>query len=279
MPADLTPLPTALIACLRNTALRLQWLCPWRSGNVIGREHDHYTLWLAFDWAFEIGAGTFHLRVPLGNAVLMPVNTRSRHLSTGNRFGNLSFGFNMLTPGHPGQAPLTRLNLPQVIPFDREYWRGRFGEIPATISAQQTDYLLQAKPICEAFLFDHLATGFRERILRCSVRTVPDWLVAANREIGIASRDGTFDLAALAKSAGISRTQFSRAFLQHFKETPSACFSRMRMELAARLLAEDRNAEVRQIAAKIGFKSVASFVRCFRSRFGYTPGSVRRGVQ
>ena len=79
----------------------------------------------------------------------------------------------------------------------------------------------------------------------------------------------------LPRLAGISSAHLSRSFRRHLGITPSAWLTRMRIDLAARLLA-DGDRSVLEIALQLGFASPAWFHRSFRSVHGVTPATWRR---
>ena len=49
-----------------------------------------------------------------------------------------------------------------------------------------------------------------------------------------------------------------------------------RMEEACRLLLEEKNASITQIAAECGFQTIRSFNRCFKEMLGITPADYRK---
>ena len=88
--------------------------------------------------------------------------------------------------------------------------------------------------------------------------------------------DEPLDLAALARSAGLSPRQLERVFVRITGETPRGFLRRLRIERAAtRLRASD--ASILTIGIEAGFESHEAFTRAFRWRFGQTP-SVYRGL-
>ena len=81
-------------------------------------------------------------------------------------------------------------------------------------------------------------------------------------------------VADLAREAGLSPAQFSRAFRRAFGETPHQYLVTRRMERAARLLTTtDRS--VTEICMEVGWSSVGSFTTTFRRIHGVTPRAYR----
>lgn len=80
----------------------------------------------------------------------------------------------------------------------------------------------------------------------------------------------------LAKRSGLSRSLFAERFHRLVGEPPIAYLTRLRMTHAARLLRQpDRS--VADVAADVGYASVAAFTRAFQRVMGETPASYRRG--
>jgi AraC-like DNA-binding protein len=82
-------------------------------------------------------------------------------------------------------------------------------------------------------------------------------------------------VAALAKAAGLSRAAFARRFLADLGMPPLRYLAELRMERAARLLAEG-DASLAFIAAQIGYESEFAFSRAFKRHMGEAPGVYRR---
>ncbi len=79
----------------------------------------------------------------------------------------------------------------------------------------------------------------------------------------------------LAKEAGMSRSAFAREFKTALDLTPMDYVSRVRLNLAHRLLLST-GIRVEIVAATVGFNSRSHFSRLFREYFGTDPSSLRR---
>lgn len=78
----------------------------------------------------------------------------------------------------------------------------------------------------------------------------------------------------MARSAGLSRAHFSRAFRAAFGESPRAYLLTRRLERAAALLrTTDRS--VAEICFDVGLRSVGSFTTSFTRMFGKSPTAYR----
>jgi AraC-like DNA-binding protein len=84
-----------------------------------------------------------------------------------------------------------------------------------------------------------------------------------------------WSVAALAKAAGLSRAAFARRFSAALGLPPLRYLVELRMQLAARLLAEGDDS-LAVIAAQIGYESEFAFGRAFKRHTGEAPGAFRR---
>ena len=87
------------------------------------------------------------------------------------------------------------------------------------------------------------------------------------------SRRWTLD--ALARDAGASRSTLADRFAHYLHAPPMAYLARLRLQLAARLLATTRQS-VLEVAGRVGYESEAAFNRAFRREYGLPPGRYRR---
>jgi AraC family transcriptional regulator len=86
--------------------------------------------------------------------------------------------------------------------------------------------------------------------------------------------DQNFTVADLAAVACMSPAHFARSFKATVGQSPHEFVSRMRLELAKRMLA-DRHRSMSDIALSTGFSSQSNFSRAFRDTTGTTPGGYR----
>lgn len=86
-----------------------------------------------------------------------------------------------------------------------------------------------------------------------------------------------WDVTELARLAMMSRSLFSARFVDLVGETPIAYLTRLRMDKARMLLAEDRMS-VAQVAGLTGYGSEAAFSRAFTRIVGSAPGTWRRSA-
>src|SRR5579859_1986424 len=80
----------------------------------------------------------------------------------------------------------------------------------------------------------------------------------------------------LAREAGSSSYHFARLFNAYVGETPFEFLRRLRLVTALRLLQEDADASVTEIALNIGYDTSASFNKAFRKLLATNPGDFRK---
>jgi AraC-like DNA-binding protein len=80
---------------------------------------------------------------------------------------------------------------------------------------------------------------------------------------------------ACARRAGLATSSFRRAFRRQYGVAFAAWLRQERLNAAKRTLVLSALA-VAEVARDSGFRDVHTFIRCFRARFGRTPGAFRR---
>lgn len=88
--------------------------------------------------------------------------------------------------------------------------------------------------------------------------------------------DETIDLAAMAATAGSSPYHYLRVFSAVLGVTPHQYLLRCRLRHAARVLVEEADRPVTEIALDVGFADLSNFVRSFGRAAGVSPTGYRR---
>jgi AraC-like DNA-binding protein/DNA gyrase inhibitor GyrI len=83
-------------------------------------------------------------------------------------------------------------------------------------------------------------------------------------------------LTRIAREAGSSSYHFARLFHAYTAETPFEFLRRLRLVTALRMLQEDPNASVTEIALDIGYETSAAFNKSFRKTLNMSPGDFRK---
>ena len=110
--------------------------------------------------------------------------------------------------------------------------------------------------------------------VRSSGKPIDDRRMSRVMEFIDAHIDRNFTVAELAAVACMSPAHFARSFKAAAGQSPHEFVSRMRLELAKRMLA-DHHRSVSDIALSTGFSSQSNFSRAFRDATGMTPGAYR----
>lgn len=84
-----------------------------------------------------------------------------------------------------------------------------------------------------------------------------------------------FSIDELALQAGMSKTKFKLLFKQYFGIGPYCYFREQRLQQAL-LLLRDGDEDIKIIAHRLGFKTLSSFSKAVKKRFGVGPRGVRR---
>jgi AraC family transcriptional regulator len=90
-----------------------------------------------------------------------------------------------------------------------------------------------------------------------------------------ANLDRTVPLAEMARTVGLGRSHFGKAFHASFGRTPYRYLHERRIEKAKELLLDDRRTIV-SVALDVGFSSHGHFTKVFRKVTGTTPSQFRR---
>ena len=99
-----------------------------------------------------------------------------------------------------------------------------------------------------------------------------------SRDYLAAGLDRPLRLADAAREACLSPYHYHRLFTRTFGETPHEFLTRMRMDLARRLLVQDR-LPVTEVCFAVGYESLGSFSSRFRRLVGYSPSEFQRGLR
>lgn len=129
--------------------------------------------------------------------------------------------------------------------------------------------------VVEQALHQHLEAGWhRVASMRSSLGQAPDPVARVDAYISthFASR---LDIEFLARHVAFtSASHLTRLFRQRLGISPYARLKIVRLECGAKLLLQS-DAEVRGIAAQVGYRSPSHFIRDFRAHFRLTPGQYR----
>jgi transcriptional regulator GlxA family with amidase domain len=91
----------------------------------------------------------------------------------------------------------------------------------------------------------------------------------------VAHPDGDLSASTLAAHAGVSVRQLNRLFHENVGEPPGVAVRRIRLEVAARLLATTE-LPLSQVGRRCGFSSGETLRQAFVARFGVAPRTFRQ---
>lgn len=107
---------------------------------------------------------------------------------------------------------------------------------------------------------------------------VTPWCAQLLATIDARMADEGFRVGDLAEAMGLDRTQLFRRVREDTGLAPSDLLRERRLLRAAQLL-RGEGTSIGEVAYAVGFASVAYFTKCFRERFGCTPGQYRSDPQ
>jgi AraC family transcriptional regulator len=143
-------------------------------------------------------------------------------------------------------------------------------------SAYEEDFLRLARDLLR--LYRQIAARIdRMPALRSPTRLELFRRVERAREYLHAHQHGPVSLDDAARAACLSRYHFHRAFTEAHRRTPHEYVTGLRLERGRTLL--ESGESVQSAALAVGFSGAPAFARLFRSRYGLTPGEVRRSRQ
>lgn len=122
----------------------------------------------------------------------------------------------------------------------------------------------------------HASALLIDAIARRVEAAAPRLPAALARALKLASgpADEPPSLNELAAAAGVSPATLHRLFLDRFGQPPARFLTRLRLEYAAKALAET-DLPIAEIAFRAGYKDQSAFTRAFRKTLGTPPASFR----
>lgn len=83
----------------------------------------------------------------------------------------------------------------------------------------------------------------------------------------------------IAQSAFVSQRQLERLFRQFLNTSPNRYVRETQLNYAAKLLGQEQNLRIQQIAELCGFADSNYFSKCFRQKFATSPRGFKHGLQ
>jgi AraC family transcriptional regulator len=151
------------------------------------------------------------------------------------------------------------------------------GELAQASAQGRSDLGLDELALCLAARFVALVSGRAQAPLDAPARDrrraveAALWLDAHAHE--------AIDLDTAAKAASLSSFHFLRLFAKVLRVTPHQYLLRSRLRHAARLLADDEQRAITDVALDVGFADLSNFVRSFHRAAGVSPRGFRRAAK
>ena len=134
------------------------------------------------------------------------------------------------------------------------------------LSARRSKWLGANAELCTPLLLDAIERGAR-----------PSRLDLLRREME-ASIDRRWQVADMARVAGVGKSRLYSLFREAFGQSPNRYLAALRLSHAMRLLSST-DAPVCQIAQDSGYSDQSALTRAMRGELGVTPGKYRRNLQ
>jgi AraC-like DNA-binding protein len=100
------------------------------------------------------------------------------------------------------------------------------------------------------------------------------FIEALNELIETYINDAEFEVGALSKHLGMSKSQLNRKLKTIAGRSPNAYIRSYRLERARELM-DHGGATIAEIAYDVGFSSPAYFSKCFRDAYGHAPSEIQ----
>lgn len=158
--------------------------------------------------------------------------------------------------------------------------------VPALLEAMEREVSLDRIGACGilARLADVLAASIIRAWVECSCSDSSGWIAAVQcPKVGKviaaihAEPERAWDVPALARLMGASRSRFAESFTRIVGESPARYVAKVKMFQARRWI-QHEGVRVTVAAARLGYESEASFSRAFKRIMGLPPSAVRRGA-
>ncbi|MDD5727918.1 MAG: AraC family transcriptional regulator [Victivallales bacterium] len=129
----------------------------------------------------------------------------------------------------------------------------------------------------KVILADLFTRYFLENVAHLEQSDIPEWLTELCHKMGKEEnlRQG---LKRMHKLACCTPEHLCKTFRRYFKQTPTEFINRLRINYAARKLADSRE-EIMAIALDLNFQSLSRFYKLFKLYYGVTPAQYRKNAK
>ena len=195
----------------------------------------------------------------------------------GNRFAPAGATVLVVQPD-PARAELLEPFAPLLDRFDYQQ-NGIVGGLARRASSELNTSDAVAPFALEGLILELLATAARLRNPNGSRtgRRRPLWLDEA-RDLLHSTSNQNLRVSEVAEIIGVHPVHLTRTFRVHYGVSVGGYLRNLRLEQAARALADDTST-IAEIAAQVGFYDQSHFTRTFKRKFGLTPQGYRRAAR
>jgi len=170
------------------------------------------------------------------------------------------------TPAEKRDQPFLVFPANDLLTEFKEQYRGYFGR-----SFRGKEQLLSLKQQELLVLLANASHGQEAiRFLRSAITAEPEDLASVVKEYLLQP----ITLEEMAGLSNRSLASFKRDFQRHYKSPPRQWINRQRLE-HARMLLDNTDGQVSDVALACGFESTSHFIRIFKKEFGDTPHVLR----
>lgn len=259
----------------------------------------HYVLWIIESGSLRVQINSSEWMLSSGDAFFAPRRqTRYLQVPQGAHWWSLDFlphWFNGIDPLQTMREPLlwkhsaATEEARQLIDILTQRWMSQWDKGPLN-PALLEQYYQELPQHCANFSREEQLTchglaqalfGWCLEMLRHSHApahlhsTLPDWL---QRALDLIEKSPTLTTEQLAHQVAFSSVQLRRLFHRWLGLSPREYILQRRME-KARILLEDTRWSVTSISQSVGFSSMSSFARAFKSIYGVAPLQWRKATQ
>ena len=176
----------------------------------------------------------------------------------------------------PGRAELFE-PCARLFQAHRYFLDGRIGDLARRVAHELDRSDSVARVAAEGLALEMLATAARIAEVECGKPRPPKWLVRGQELLHAHFRED-LRVTDVARAVGVHPVYFARVFRAHLHVPIGAYLRGLRLEWAARRLAQGEE-PLSEIALAAGFADQSHFTRVFKRYAGATPSRYRRGAR
>ncbi|MFA6564902.1 MAG: AraC family transcriptional regulator [Verrucomicrobiia bacterium] len=255
----------------------------WTTPTEWQREMGYNSAWLVREGWAEVRCDGGVCRAGKGEWLLVPPRTRQQRFSPKVHILSVAFRAQWLDGRHWYDHGLPLVVNARSIPHLEKAGRQLARVVKRAASEVDGDMrrfrLIQRKFLWLMRALPNWLEVYAAAMDQCGVRSsrphaVDDRVEAAQRLLKTWPLHEPLDANGVARDCGLSRRQLERLFLMHFHTTPHRYLEQLRLQDATVAL-QQRNAQVKVVALRLGFSDASHFSHWFCRRTGSSPRAFR----